>query len=88
MTSITPQKEAAARPGTAAANYEYTPEYSRELQKSSPSREILTRDALGGLLFYILIRPLPEAESRLAWRLLDRWTRQLVDARHVEGAAA
>ena len=41
-----------------------------------------TSEALGGLMVYLLRRPLPPQERRVGWALAEKWLGEIVEARH------
>jgi hypothetical protein len=55
---------------------------------STRSHENLTQQATGALLIHALGDHLPKPEKALAWQLIDRWTRELIELRHHRPEAA
>ena len=82
------KEEAARREPKAATNCTTdTPYYSHQRPASRPFAKNLTVVATGSLLLYLLGRSLPLAERALCWQIVDRWVRQMIEAKHTGGAA-
>lgn len=79
-----PTKKAARDQRTATTKYHRRPEYRSPSAVSSPPSKNLTAEAMGALLIYLVGRRLPKAEQEFGWRLLAKWTRELVELRHAK----
>ena len=88
------EKAAGRTAPTATPSFQRTPSYhpttsSSRARQSTSSSLSQSGDvtALGGLLWYALSHRLPRPEHEFVWRLVDRWTRELVAWRYCRGAS-